>query len=218
MAHEGLCAGSFLLTYYTDVVGESGCRFEPSKVRLTRCRPWNFPDPMHEPLKINRHRCGQMMKMGLSQTPIPCPLHAQGKSGLGYGPFDAGSPFVVCFKTLCVLALASRLERQMLRFGMERQTASCGCAPGTSLPHTTRSTILAIKRDLEGRLAAGSLRPNIPLSYRCVGALTCTTLRWTGGQSLHWHCPLPCFCPEARPHDSPSSAPRCQRRDRRGLP
>jgi hypothetical protein len=58
----------------------------------------------------------------------------------------------------CVLALTSRLQRQMLRLGMERQTSSCGCAPGTSLPHTTRRTILAIKRDLKCRLAAGSLR------------------------------------------------------------
>ena len=46
------------------------------------------------------------------------PPHTQGKGGLRYGPFDAGSPFVVCFKTLGLLALASRLERQMLRFGM----------------------------------------------------------------------------------------------------
>src|SRR5262245_53711280 len=46
----------------------------------------------------------------------------------------------------------------MLRFGMERQTSSFGCATGTSLPNTTRSTILAIKRDLKCRLAAGALR------------------------------------------------------------
>ena len=57
-----------------------------------------------------------------------------------------------------MLALTSRLQRQMLHFGMERQTASFGGAPGTSLPHTTRRTILAIKRDLKGRLTAGSLR------------------------------------------------------------
>src|SRR5690349_2408948 len=58
----------------------------------------------------------------------------------------------------CVLALTSRLQRQMLRFGMERQTSRFGGAPGTALPHTTRCTILAIKRDLQGRLAAGALR------------------------------------------------------------
>src|SRR5262245_26873342 len=46
----------------------------------------------------------------------------------------------------------------MLHFRMERQTSRFGCAPGTSLPHTTRRTILAIKRDLKRRLAAGSLR------------------------------------------------------------
>ena len=46
----------------------------------------------------------------------------------------------------------------MLRFGMEREASRFGCAPGTAIPHTTRRTILAIKRDLEGRLAAGSLR------------------------------------------------------------
>src|SRR5262249_25063893 len=68
------------------------------------------------------------------------------------------SMLVVFLKPLCLLALTSRLQSQMLRFGMEGQTASFGYAPGTSLPHTTRRTILAIKRDLKGRLAAGSLR------------------------------------------------------------
>jgi hypothetical protein len=46
----------------------------------------------------------------------------------------------------------------MLRFGMEGQTARFGGAPGTAIPHTTRRTILAIKRDLKCRLAAGALR------------------------------------------------------------
>src|ERR1051325_4415082 len=99
-----------------------------------------------------------MMKMGLLQAPIPRAAHAEGKGGLRYGSFDAGSTLVVCFKPLCVLALTSRLERQMLRFGMERQTSSFGCAPGTSIPHTTRRTIFAINRNLKCRLAAGSLR------------------------------------------------------------
>jgi hypothetical protein len=86
-----------------------------------------------------------MMKMGLLQAPIPCAPHAEGKGGLRHGAFDACSPLVVFFKVFCVLALTSRLQRQMLRFGMERQTSSFGCATGTSLPNTTRSTILAIK-------------------------------------------------------------------------
>jgi hypothetical protein len=75
-----------------------------------------------------------MMKVSLFQAPIPCPPHAQGKGGLRHRPFDAGSPFVVFFKALCVLALASRLESQMLRFGVERQAASLGFAAGTSRP------------------------------------------------------------------------------------
>ena len=99
-----------------------------------------------------------MMKMGLLQAPISCSTHAEGKGGLRHGPFDAGSTLVVLFKMLGVLALTSRLERQMLRLGMERQTAGFGWAPGTSLPHTTRRTILAIQRDLQGRRAAGALR------------------------------------------------------------
>jgi hypothetical protein len=61
---------------------------------LARCRPWNFPDPIHEPLKIDGNRGGQMMKMGLFQAPIPRPPHSQGKSSLRHRPFDAGSPFV----------------------------------------------------------------------------------------------------------------------------
>jgi hypothetical protein len=99
-----------------------------------------------------------MMKMGLLQAPIPCATHAEGKGGLRYGAFDACSPFVVCFKLLGVLALTSRLERQMLRLGMERQASRFGGAPGTAMPHQTLCTILAIKRDLEGRLAARALR------------------------------------------------------------
>ena len=99
-----------------------------------------------------------MMKMGLLQAPIPCATHAEGKGGLRHGPFDAGSTLVVLFKMLSLLALTSRLKRQMLRFGMERQTSSFGGAPSTSLPSTTRRTILAIKRDLQCRLAAGPLR------------------------------------------------------------
>jgi hypothetical protein len=141
-----------------DVVGELDRKLKPSEVCLARCRTRDVPDPIHEALEIDRHRGGQMMQRGLVQTSIPCPPHAEGKGGLRHGPFDAGSPFVVFFTTRCVLALASRLERQMLHFGMERQPASFGCAPGTSLLHKTRSTIRTIKRDLEGRLAARSLR------------------------------------------------------------
>jgi hypothetical protein len=77
-----------------DVVGESGRRCKPSKMGLARCRPWNFPDPIHEPLKIDGNCGGQMMKMGLLQAPIPRPPHSQGKSSLRHRPFDAGSPFV----------------------------------------------------------------------------------------------------------------------------
>src|SRR5262245_15951180 len=99
-----------------------------------------------------------MMKMGLWQAPIPCATHAEGKGGLRDGAFDACSTLVVCFKTLCVLALPSRLERQMLRLGMERQASRFGGATGTAMPYLTRRTILAIKRDLEGRLAARALR------------------------------------------------------------
>src|SRR5688572_22201808 len=99
-----------------------------------------------------------MMQMGLLQAPISCSPHAEGKGGLRYGSFDASSTLVGFFKLLCVLALTSRLERQMLRFGMEGQTSRFGGAPGTAIPHTARRTILAIKRDLKCRLAAGSLR------------------------------------------------------------
>src|SRR5262245_5476923 len=96
-------------------------------------------------LEIDRHRGGQMMKMGLLQSPIPCATHAEGKGGLRHGPFDACSPFIVFFKLLCMLALTSRLQRQMLRLGMERQASRFGGATSTSLPYTTRRTILAIK-------------------------------------------------------------------------
>jgi hypothetical protein len=99
-----------------------------------------------------------MMKMGLFQAPIPCATHSEGKGGLRHCSFDAGSTLVVFFKTRGLLALTSRLERQMLRFGMESQTSRFGCATGTSIPHTTRRTIFAIKRDVQCRLAAGSLR------------------------------------------------------------
>jgi hypothetical protein len=133
-----------MTTFYTypDVVGESGRKHKPSEAGLTCFRTRDFPDPIHEALEIDRHRGGQMMKMGLLQAPIPCATHAEGKGGLRHAPFNACSTLVVFFKLLCVLALTSRLECQMLRFGMERQTSSFGGAPGTSLPHTTRRTIL----------------------------------------------------------------------------
>jgi hypothetical protein len=56
--------------------------------------------------------------MGLLQTPIPCATHAKGEGGLRYGAFNTCSTPVVLFKLLCVLTLARRLQRQMLRFGM----------------------------------------------------------------------------------------------------
>ena len=89
-----------------------------------------------------------MMKMGLLQAPIPCATHAEGKGGLRYGAFDACSTLVVRFKLLCVLALTSRLERQLLRLGMERQASRFGGATGTAMPHQTRRTIRGIRPKL----------------------------------------------------------------------
>ena len=72
---------------------------------------WALVEPSYDPIDIHGGGGGHVLYVRLWQPPIPRAPQPKGAHALREGPFDAGSPFVVCFKTLGVLALARVLSQ-----------------------------------------------------------------------------------------------------------
>src|SRR5688572_13343475 len=91
-----------------------------------------------------------MLQMGFSQANIARAAQAKSPSGLGQGPFNAGSGFITLLKILLLLTQSSRLQGFV--FGLRSQTQLASNCLGTTLSTGTSQAVPARELHPDDRL------------------------------------------------------------------